>query len=90
MCIICQQREIAVGRRKFCASCGPDASRIWKQRQRRAWRKAGERYWRDNWKHASDAERRAYFRNYMKAYRLRQRESTQRHGLVLAPVKQGC
>ena len=88
MCAHCQNNEVASGRRKYCAICGLQASLIWKRQHRQAWREAGERYWRDNWKHVSSTDRRAYFRAYMRVYRLRQREATK--SSLNAPIEGRC
>jgi hypothetical protein len=89
VCSNCKEREIPKGRRKYCDPCGSQASLIWKRAQRQNWRKSGQVYWRDNWKHATEAEKRAYFRIYMKAYRFRKRETTKRGSANLAPMERG-
>ncbi len=76
VCSACQENPVAPGRRKYCTECGAHASVLWKRRQRRAWKRLGQKYWRDNWKHTSDEERCAYFRQYMRAYRRKQPGST--------------
>lgn len=76
MCSACQAKPVAPNRTKYCSDCAASASVLWKRRQRRAWKQSGQKYWRDNWKHKSDQERRAYYRAYMRTYRARkQREN---------------
>jgi hypothetical protein len=69
LCHNCGVRSIAPGRRKYCAVCGPRATKIWKQNFRAKCRRDGVSYcdWTD------DEKRRAYFRKYMAAWRARLR-----------------
>src|ERR1700729_47476 len=53
VCSACKERPISPGRRKYCSRCGPLASVLWKRRLRRSWKRLGQRYWDDNWKHTS-------------------------------------
>jgi hypothetical protein len=73
VCVNCLQNPVPVKSRKYCTSCASGASLRWKRAQRRKWKSIGQRYWVDNWKHLSDADRRAYFRNYMRLYRQKRR-----------------
>jgi hypothetical protein len=74
VCINCRSNEVPTSRRKYCAQCGPLASLIWKRHQRRSWRAADQPYWLDNWKNTTPAKRRKYFREYMRLYRLKNRQ----------------
>ncbi|MGH8010628.1 MAG: hypothetical protein ACREQ3_26850, partial [Candidatus Binatia bacterium] len=75
-CRLCRQL-LPPRHRKYCESCSPRASLLWKQQERRASR--GSPYWLDHWLKAtgdlSTARRayNAYMRDYMRAYRVRQR-----------------
>ncbi len=69
VCSACHIQAVPRLRRKYCTVCGLRASVLWKRAKRHAWKQSGQKYWLDNWKHKSDAERRAYFREYMRAYR---------------------
>jgi hypothetical protein len=76
VCINCQTNPVPEGRRKYCALCGSQASLIWKRLQRQSWRETGQPYWLDNWKNATPAKMRKYFREYMRLYRLRNRHDS--------------
>jgi hypothetical protein len=73
-CAICGIHPVPPKSRSYCAACRDGASARWKRRQRQVWKQSGQKYWRDNWKHKSDQERRAYYRAYMRAYRRRRRQ----------------
>ena len=61
--------------RRYCRSCSPRASILYKREERRAAKLAGECYWLDWWvKVYGDnafARRREYQREYMRQYRQR-------------------
>jgi hypothetical protein len=61
--------------RRYCRSCSPQASILYKREQRRAAKLAGERYWLDWWVKAYGddalAKRREHQRLYMRQYRRR-------------------
>lgn len=78
LCSNCRIRIVSPTRKKYCVPCGANASAIWKRRQRRIWNQLGQPYWLDNWKHKTDEERRAYYRNYMRAYRQKARSTRRR------------
>jgi hypothetical protein len=65
--------------RKYCRSCSPKASLLYKRRLRREARAAGLPYWRDWWEKAfggeADTKRREFFRTYMRRYRRRVRRA---------------
>lgn len=69
LCRYCNQNPILGRRRKYCPDHARNASAIWKREFRRQEKAKGEKYWLADWKHATPDERRAYFRNYMRAYR---------------------
>lgn len=78
LCGHCKLNPIGPGRRKYCDACGPRASALWKASFRRdtsaQWRasgKAGSPPWLDYW--PSPEARRAYYREYMKAWRARRK-----------------
>ncbi len=66
-------KPVSARNRKFCPSCSPLASILWKREQRRLNR--GTRYWLDHWlkvagsEEAARAAYRAYMRQYMRLYR---------------------
>jgi hypothetical protein len=71
LCLHCFLRPVVGRKRKFCDEHASQASAIWKRAHRRLWKAQGDKYWLADWK--SPEERRAYFRTYMRAYRLRKR-----------------
>jgi hypothetical protein len=81
LCLYCHTRPIPPLKRKYCDVHSGEASAIWKREHRRQWKALGDRYWLADWKHKSDEERRAYFRAYMRAYRLKRRAATAKRSL---------
>jgi hypothetical protein len=73
LCFYCHTRPILPPKRKYCDAHSRVASVVWKREHRRQWKALGDRYWLADWKHKTDEERRAYFRAYMRAYRLKRR-----------------
>jgi hypothetical protein len=71
LCLYCQTAPLAPGKRKYCAEHSRQASAIWKREHRRLWKAQAEKYWLADW--PSPEARRAYFRAYMRSYRLRKR-----------------
>lgn len=69
VCVYCQAEAIVGRKRKYCDVHSRQASVIWKRLHRRLWHAAGDKYWLSDWKHKTPAERRAYFRQYMRQYR---------------------
>ncbi len=74
----CQNCGTGNALRKYCGTCSPRASALYKREARRAARAAGERYWLDWWVktygEGALVKRREYQRGYMRRYRLRNRE----------------
>jgi len=77
ICQSCQVDDIPPGHRFYCVRCSPRASALWKSKTRREsvrqWRagETTEKPWLDGW---PDVEsRRAYFREYMRSWRLKNR-----------------
>ena len=70
VCAVCGT-PLRAPRRKYCTAHGNLASLLWKREQRRKWKQAGDAYWESDWKNKTSEERRAYFREYMRAYRRR-------------------
>jgi hypothetical protein len=71
LCSYCNTNPIVGRGRKYCPDHTRQASTIWKRKHRRLWKALGDKYWLADWKHKTPEERRAYFRNYMRAYRRR-------------------
>lgn len=78
-CTNCHTRPIPPRNRRYCSECSPQASRIWKARERRRWAAAwrakgcaGPPPYLDGW--SSREAYRAYYRQYMRRWR-RQRGS---------------
>lgn len=78
LCTHCHSRSIPPRNRVYCDVCSPNASRIWKARERRrfraAWRsngRSGTPPYLDGWE--SREAYRAYYRNYMQEWRKRRR-----------------
>ena len=74
LCSNCLKAEIPPGNRRYCTACSPQASRIWKARERRRWSaewrdkgRQGPPPYLDGWPSAE--ARRAYYRAYMRAWR---------------------
>lgn len=85
LCTHCQNAPIPRGKRRYCATCSPIASRIWKARQRQQWAsdwrsrgQVGSPPYLDAW--PSRDEFRAYFRNYMRAWRRRRNTASSPRG----------
>jgi hypothetical protein len=73
LCAYCHIRPVRFPRRKYCDEHAKISSLLWKRRHRQQWKASGDPYWTESWKNKTDDERRAYFRDYMRRYRLRRR-----------------
>jgi len=74
LCAHCRFKPVTPPKRKYCDDCSPLASTIWKRTHRRLWNAQGDSHWRANWKHKTDEERKAYFREYMRKYRQKKKQ----------------
>ena len=74
LCHECHSQPIGPGNRRYCGGCSRSASARWKARNRRQWAerwradgRQGQPPWLDGW--PSLEARRAYYREYMAAWR---------------------
>lgn len=73
----CDHCHTGAALRRYCRTCSPKASAIYKRHERRQAKAVGEHYWLEWWvkTYGDDAipKRREYQRRYMKAYRQQKR-----------------